>query len=134
MMFRQERLEQSKALLFAKSSMSLLRELDKKAKIKKKEVLLTCIQFTIDVLCSVDVSEDKRKKMENERQGQVTDDGVKHECEDIFYKIVDIVEEAVGKEYPERSSDRVKELKVSCRFVCVKDIPGISQKMFTSKS
>lgn len=96
-------MEQSKALLFAKLSISLLQELVVKVYPKDK-LFFTGIQFAIYALCSVDGPEDERQTMENERQGQVTDDDVKHECEGIFYTIIDMIEAAIEKEFLDKLS------------------------------
>ncbi|XP_031550160.1 E3 ubiquitin-protein ligase rnf213-alpha-like, partial [Actinia tenebrosa] len=112
---REEKLGQSKALLFADLSMCLLQELNKKVQSKDK-LFFTGIQFAMEALCSVDGPEDERKTMENQRQGQLTDDDIKHKCEDIFFKIEDMVESAIKKEFYSPLSSymaqQVKELKV----------------------
>lgn len=106
--------------------MSLLQELVKKVKPKDK-LFSTSIQFLIEALCSVHGSEDERRTKENKRQGQSKDDDIKHKCEDIFYKIEGIVEEAVEKEfYLQMSSylytaQLVKELEVIQLFLRVGD-------------
>lgn len=95
--------------------MSLLQELVKKVKPKDK-LFFTSIQFAIEALCSVDGPEDERRTKENKRQGQSKDDDIKHKCEYIFYKIEDIVETVVQKEFSSPLSSymgqQVKELEV----------------------
>lgn len=96
--------------------MSLLQEVVKKVNAKDK-LFFTVIQFAIEALCSVDVSQDEKKAMGKELQGQLKDDDdIKHKCEDIFYTIVDIVETAVQKEFSSTMSSymgqQLKELEV----------------------
>lgn len=104
--FRQGRLEQ--ALLLAKLSKSLLQKLVKMVKPSYK-LFFTGTQFAIEVLCSVDGSENER--MENKRQGQSKYDDVKYKCEDIFYEIVETVEAAVQKEFWLPLSNKGQQLK-----------------------
>jgi hypothetical protein len=98
--FREEKVEQQKAILYSRSSKFLLQELQKRVGIKDK-VFLNGIHFAVVALCTVDnpVHEEERKSLGNERQFLEKADNIKHECEEIFYGIVDMVENAINKEF-----------------------------------